>query len=234
MDNRRLAKVKSVVRIKKLKNIILLFAFKFEALKFGTTINIYMRKIKHLSFAVLAGATLLVSSCSNQMYSYRSKVKVDQQTAQVNKAESIKEIEAKKADKVTLPVAEMKAPALAAITAPAPAAVPNTVTPKMEPVLKDIQSMVPQQSSKASVASQAKAEFKSVKEKIKTLKKDVTKAQSSINIDAKKWMIVGGILWVGAWILGAILGTGLFWIIGAIGGVIFIVGLVVFLIDYLK
>jgi PBP1b-binding outer membrane lipoprotein LpoB len=193
-----------------------------------------MRKIKHLSFAVLAGATLLVSSCSNQMYSYRSKVKVDQQTAQVNKAESIKEIEAKKADKVTLPVAEMKAPALAAITAPAPAAIPNVVTPKMEPVLKDIQSMVPQQSSKASVASQAKAEFKSVKEKIKTLKKDVTKAQSSINIDSKKWMIVGGILWLAGFLLGGLVGGSIFWAIGVIGSVIFIVGLIVFLIDYLK
>ncbi|MDZ4668883.1 MAG: hypothetical protein SGJ00_13530 [bacterium] len=188
-----------------------------------------MIKSKHFSFIILAGAALLVSSCSNQMYSYRQTVKVDQQTAKVQTPLAPIEIEATRAKAAQLPVAKMTAPAMVSVTAPANA--PIEVSPKMEPVLKDIQTMVPQRSSKAAIAY-AKKEVTSAKEQIKMLKKDVQKA-NSVGIDGRTWMVFGAILWVVATIIAWVLGGGLFWGIAAVGALIFVIGLIFFLLDSL-
>jgi hypothetical protein len=193
-------------------------------------IKIIMIKSKHFSFVILAGAALLVSSCTNQMYSYRKKVNVEQQTAKVQTPETPIEIEALKSKTSELPVSKMTAPAIAYLSATAVA--PVGVSPKMEPVIKDIQTMVPQHSSKAAIAF-AKKEFKSAKEQIKILKKDIQKANSALVIDGKRWMLVGAIVWLIGTILAIITLGSIGWLIASVGGVIFLVGLIFFLLDIL-
>jgi hypothetical protein len=181
-----------------------------------------MKKIKLLSITLSLGLAMFVSCCSNQMYTYRQKVNVDHSVAQTKKAEPIKEIEAK-APKIIV-LSAQPAPATQLATTP-------VVTPEMKPMLEDIKQVVPQNSSKAST-SFAKQGVKSVKEQMKSLKKEI-KTTTEFSVDAKKWMIVGLIVWAIGAIL-SILSLGfIVWPIVAIGGVIFLVGLIFFLLDYL-
>jgi hypothetical protein len=182
-----------------------------------------MKKIKLLSVTLSLGLAVLVSSCSNQMYSYRQKVNVDHSVAQTKKAEPIKEIEAKAPKSMVLPV--QPAPATQLATAP-------VVTPEMKPMLEDIKQVVPQNSSKAST-SLAKQGVKSVKGQMKSLKKEI-KAATEFSVDGKKWMIVGIIVWAIGVLISFILSGTLGWAVAGIGSVIFLVGLIFFLIDYLK
>jgi soluble cytochrome b562 len=188
-----------------------------------------MKKIKLLSIALSLGSLMFITSCSNQMYSYREKVTVNKEVAKAKPVESIKEIEAKSATKIELPATIIPAPEMALATAPK-----VETSPKMEPVIKDIEQMVPQKSSKA-FTNIARAEMKSMKEQVKNLKKDIQKAQSnSVSIDGKKWMIVGAILVIAGWLLAIVIGgSGLFTAISGIGSLIFLIGLIFFLIDIL-
>ncbi len=183
----------------------------------------HMKKIKLLSVTLSLGLAMLVSSCSNQMYSYRQKVNVDHSVAQIKKAEPIKQIEAKAPKSIVLPV--QPAPATQLASAP-------VLTPEMKPMLEDIKQVVPQNSSKAS-ASFTKQGVKSVKGQMKSLKKEI-KAATEFTVDGKKWMIVGIIVWaIGAAL--SILSLGAIGVVlVGVGSLIFLVGLIFFLIDYLK
>ncbi|MCF8253021.1 MAG: hypothetical protein K9I36_03610 [Bacteroidia bacterium] len=188
-----------------------------------------MKKIKLLSVAFSMGSLLFITSCSNQMYSYREKVTVNKEVAKAKPVESIKEIEAKSASKIELPATIIPVPEMAMVTAPK-----VETSPKMEPVIKDIEQMVPQKSSKA-FTNVARAEMKSMTHQLKTLKKDVQKAQSNgVVIDGKKWMIVGLILIVAAYLLAIVIGgSALFSAVYGIGAIIFLIGLIFFLLDLL-
>lgn len=188
-----------------------------------------MRIVKHISFALLAGSILLATSCSNQMYSYREKVKVETQAKVAKPTEkAIQEIDSKMAVAKAAPAPEMKAPDMASAAKEAP----KVNTEKMKPVLKDIQQMVPQYSSKA--IAHAKTGVKSVKEQAVKIRKDIKKAQSgSVAIDGVKWMIVGAILVLAAWIISFFISGGLIAAISAIGGLIFVIGLIFWLLEIL-
>lgn len=180
----------------------------------------HMKKIKLLSVTLSLGLAMLVSSCSNQMYSYRQKVNVDHSVAQTKKAEPIKQIEAKAPKSIVLP-----APATQLATAP-------VVTPKMKPMLEDIKQVVPQNSSKAST-SFAKQGVKSVKGQMKSLKKEI-KAATEFSVDGKKWMIVGIIVWAIGVALSILSLSAIGVVLVGVGSLIFLIGLIFFLIDYLK
>ncbi|OYU97306.1 MAG: hypothetical protein CFE21_03155 [Bacteroidetes bacterium B1(2017)] len=184
-----------------------------------------MKRIKLLSSVLALGAILFVSSCSNQMYSYRKKVKVDTEVAKIKKAEPTKEIESKVPETITLPVVP---PATAPELAIAPQA--PQVDPKLAPAQKEIQSLVPNGGSKAHAGSKFKA-IQSTKELVKNLKKEVQKS-TSVDVDGKRWMIIGLIVWLIGAIIGLVLGS-LGWIIATVGGVIFLIGLIFWLMGAL-
>lgn len=183
-----------------------------------------MKKFRLLITAALLSSTLFLTSCSNQMYGYRQKVKVDQQVAKKEKQDNSKEIVSKRG---AMPETAMLAPESLDPKVQSNAPSPLVIAPKVK-----------SNSSKAFSQSMMVKEFKTAKQALrneaKELKRKIEpKKEAGVNIDGIKWMIVGAILMLAGWILLALIGGTIFSIIGTIGSIIFIVGLIFWLVDVL-
>ncbi len=172
-------------------------------------------KIFTLSLAFIA--VLFVSSCSKQMYGYRQKINVEPSLAQAKTAAPIQEIASKTASNIAIANAT-----------------PVVKSEEMATVINQVQNLVPQQGSKAS-AKRGFMAINSAKKQLKAMASEIKKTKKDIHVEPKRWMIVGLILVIATWIVGII--TGLGGIIGIIylaGAIVFTVGLVYFLLDYLN
>jgi len=185
-----------------------------------------MKKFKLIITAALLSSTLFLTSCSNQMYGYRQKVKVDQSVAKAEKQEANKEIVSKKSE---MPATAMVAPESLDSKVQSSAPSPLVIAPKVN-----------NHSSKAFSQTQMVKTFKSAKAElnveVKALKQKLEpKEKNGVNIDGIKWMIVGLILILASIILGILsIGTGsIASAVGAIGGIIFLIGLIFWLLEVL-
>ena len=185
-----------------------------------------MKKFKLIITAALLSSTLFLTSCSNQMYGYRQKVKVDQSVAKAEKQDASKEIVSKKS--------EMPATALVA---------PESLDPKVQssqPSPLVIAPKVKSNSSKAFSQTQMVKTFKTAKAELKAEVKELKqklepKEKNGVNIDGVRWMVVGLIIILVS-ILLSILSIGSASIataVGSIGGIIFLIGLIFWLLEVL-
>ncbi len=167
---------------------------------------------------------LLLSACGNQIYSYRSKVKVDQQEI-IAKTEKRNVFEIDKKEMAVMPVNPMLKPELALVQPEKTAK--NMVLTKAEKhtlkITQAITELVPVASGPAALKSASINQGKA------TLK-DVKKAALG-GIDGKQWMIIGLIIMLIAVVLGFLTGVSFFY---GIGVLIFMVGLIIFLIENLS
>ncbi len=177
-----------------------------------------MKSTKIITLSLAFFAVLIVSSCSKQMYGYRQKINVEPSAlAKVKTELPTQEIASKTTTNIDLS-----------------AAIASVNVTEMAPVINQVQSLVPQQGSKAS-AKRGFVTINSAKKQLKAMAAEIRKSKKDIHVEPKRWMIVGLILVLAAWIVGII--TGLGGIIGIIylaGAIVFTVGLVYFLLDYLN
>ncbi len=183
-----------------------------------------MKKHFTLFIATITCLVLVFSSCSQQVYSYRSKVKVKQGSDEVKKeSENAIEISAKPF------IAKETAVSMAA---PTEGLVQPEVVKENRQTTKSlkrahkiasvIEKMVPSKTGLAAVNG--------IHSKKALAKATDVKEVAVQGIDAKKWMIVGLIIMLGAIVLGLLTGYTFFYGIGAL---IFVIGLVFYLMEML-
>ena len=176
-----------------------------------------MKSTKFFTLSLALIAVLVVSSCSKQMYGYRQKVNVESGLAKAKTIAPIQEIASKTANSIAI------------------ANVSSVVkSEEIAPVINQVENLVPQQGSKAS-AKRGFVALNSAKKQLKAMASEIKKTKKDIHVEPKRWMIVGLILVIATWIVVNI--TGLGGIIGIIylaGAIVFTVGLVFFLLDYLN
>jgi hypothetical protein len=166
---------------------------------------------------------LLLSACGNQIYSYRSKVKVDQQETTA-KTEKRNVFEIGKKEMAIIPVNPMLKPEFTLVQTEK-TATNRTLTKTEKRTLKithAISEIVPVSTGPAAIKSASINQGKAAL-------KDVKKAALG-GIDGKQWMIVGLIIMLVAVVLGFLTGVSFFY---GIGVLIFLVGLIIFLIENL-
>jgi predicted small secreted protein len=184
----------------------------------------YMKKFKLIITAALLSSTLFLTSCSNQMYGYRQKVKVDQSVAKAEKQDASKEIVSKKSE---MPATALVAPESLEPKAHSSAPSPLVIAPKVKSNSSKAFSQTQMVKTFKSKKAELKAEVKALKQKLEP------KEKNGVSVDGVRWMIVGLILMLAGWILLALIGGAVFSIIGTIGSIIFIVGLIFWLIEVL-
>lgn len=181
-----------------------------------------MKKNIAIIYAAFIGFALTLSSCSNQIYSYRSKVKVDQQATVTPKVQTpILVLDAKKL--ASLPTDNSLKPIAPSESMPLLQKRKLVQTEKRAlGITQSIKELTPIATGKANVNTASVNQGKS------TLK-DIKKAALG-GIDGKQWMIIGLIVMLIAVVLGILTGVSFFY---GIGVLIFLVGLVIFLLDNL-
>lgn len=182
-----------------------------------------MKKIKLIYAALLLSGALVFTSCSNQMYGYRQKVKADRQELAQAKP-------AKPSELATIKPSEVPSKPLLA------AEMPEVTLPKanVQPTPKAMKkaNKISERIAANVVAQGSKAAIKGLKKKVsetENLVKELSKPQFG-GIDGKRWMIIGLVIMLVAVVLGLVLDIPLLY---GIGVIIFLVGLIFFLIDYL-
>lgn len=183
-----------------------------------------MKKHFTILFATVASLVLVLSSCSQQVYSYRSKVNVKHETELAKKeTEKVNQIATKPVTSKETQVS-MAAPA-EGLVQPAEVKVSKQnakAQKKAVKIAEVIERMVPGKTGLANVHTNH-----SKKELAKST--DVKDAAAQ-GIDAKKWMIVGLVIMLGAVVLGLLTGYAFFYGLGAL---IFVIGLVFYLLEVL-
>ncbi len=178
----------------------------------------------NLFIAITCCSLFILSSCSKQLYSYRQKVPVNKSFAKVNKeippvsseSESVAEIETAKIN----PSVETK---------PITSTKIKIEDKALAPVIAKIQQMAPQGGSKASGIA-PNLSFKSVQKQMKAINKDLH-GLNSVNIDGRRWMVVGAILMLVGLIIRIITLGFLGYGISSIGFLVFVIGLIFYLLD---
>ncbi len=172
-----------------------------------------------IGFAIL----IMFSACGNQIYSYRSKVKIDQKE-NIAKANNKSVLEIERKELALMPVNPMLKPMSALVQTDK--TITTTEQTKIEKrtvkIANAISEIVPNSSGVAALKSVSLKQGKAAL-------KDVNKVALG-GIDGKQWMIVGLIIMLIAVVLGLLTGVGLFY---GIGVLIFMVGLIIFLIENL-
>jgi PBP1b-binding outer membrane lipoprotein LpoB len=183
-----------------------------------------MKKIKLIITAALLSSTLLLTSCSNQMYGYRQKVKVDQSVAKAEKQDASKEIVSKKSE---MPETAMVAPESLEPKAQSEAPSPLVIAPKVKSNSSKAFSQTQMVKTFKSKKAELKAEVKALKQKLEP------KDKNGLEVDGVRWMIVGLILILAAIILGILISSEIVSVIYGIGGIIFLIGLIFWLLEVL-
>jgi predicted small secreted protein len=184
----------------------------------------FMKKIKLIITAALLSSTLLLTSCSNQMYGYRQKVKVDQSVAKAEKQDASKEIVSKKSE---MPATAMVAPESLEPKAQSEAPSPLVIAPKVKSNSSKAFSQTQMVKTFKSKKAELKAEVKALKQKLEP------KDKNGLEVDGVRWMIVGLILILAAIILGILISSEIVSVIYGIGGIIFLIGLIFWLLEVL-
>ena len=184
----------------------------------------YMKKFKLIITAALLSSTLLLTSCSNQMYGYRQKVKVDQSVAKAEKQDASKEIVSKKSE---MPATAMVAPESLEPKAQSEAPSPLVIAPKVKSNSSKAFSQTQMVKTFKSKKAELKAEVKALKQKLEP------KDKNGLEVDGVRWMIVGLILILAAIILGILISSEIVSVIYGIGGIIFLIGLIFWLLEVL-
>lgn len=180
----------------------------------------------NLFLAITFCTSLILSSCSQQLYSYRQKVPANKSIAKAHKEipsvltenNSVASVETEKIN----PIVTTK-------SKPSTKIIIKDKT--LVPIIASIKQMAPQGGSKASgIASYLS--FKPVQQQLKAINKNL-QSLHSINIDGRRWMVIGAVLLVIALVI-SIISFGIFGsLLWAIGGLIFIIGLIFYLLDNL-
>lgn len=180
----------------------------------------------NLLIAITFCSSLILSSCSRQIYSYRQKVPVNKSVAKVHKEipsvlvenNSVSSVEIEKINPLVTPKSK-------------PSAKITIEDKALVPIIENIKQMAPKGGSQASgIASNMS--FKPVQQQLKAINKDL-QSLNSINIDGRRWMVIGAVLLLIALVISFIsfgIFGGLLW---AIGGLIFVIGLIFYLLDSL-
>lgn len=184
----------------------------------------FMKKIKLIITAALLSSTLFLTSCSNQMYGYRQKVKVDQSVAKAEKQDASKEIVSKKSE---MPATAMVAPESLEPKAQSEAPSPLVIAPKVKSNSSKAFSQTQMVKTFKSKKAELKAEVKALKQKLEP------KDKNGLEVDGVRWMIVGLILILAAIILGILISSEIVSVIYGIGGIIFLIGLIFWLLEVL-
>jgi len=184
----------------------------------------YMKKFKLIITAALLSSTLFLTSCSNQMYGYRQKVKVDQSVAKAEKQDASKEIVSKKSE---MPATAMVAPESLEPKAQSSAPSPLVIAPKVKSNSSKAFSQTQMVKTFKSKKAELKAEVKALKQKLEP------KDKNGLEVDGVRWMIVGLILILAAIILGILISSEIVSVIYGIGGIIFLIGLIFWLLEVL-
>jgi hypothetical protein len=183
-----------------------------------------MKKHFTFLFVTVASLVLVLSSCSQQVYTYRSKVKVKHETELAKKeTEKVNQIATKQVTSKETQVS-MATPA-EGLVQPVEVKVSKQTAKAQKKAVKIaevIERMVPGKTGVANIlANHSKKDL---------AKSSDVKAAAAQGIDAKKWMIVGLIIMLGAVVLGLLTGYTFFYGIGAL---IFVIGLVFYLLEAL-
>lgn len=186
--------------------------------------------MKKFNLLLVGIASLMfVTSCSNQIYSYRQKVRVEPKQEVAKAPEKIQPIESKAAKPAQAPV--MQAPEKIAAAPQKPA----ETQAQSDKLVNRIQAMIPQGGSKAAFKPlAAMKKLGNVKNQVKALHKELKEPSQMPNINGVQWMILGLILVVAGLVLGLIGIGNIGGILYFVGGLVFLIGLIFFLIDYLK
>ncbi|MDP1726146.1 MAG: hypothetical protein Q8M15_05140 [Bacteroidota bacterium] len=176
-----------------------------------------------LYIAITFCSLLLLSSCSQQLYSYRQKVPVNKSVAKVNKdlpsvSSEYKSLAAVETAKINPSVSSK----------PMPSQKIKIEDKALAPVIANIQQMAPQGGSKSSGVA-PNLSFKSVQQQVKAIKKEINNS-NGVHIDGMRWIIVGLILLLIGLILNLV---GVGGIIYAVGGIVLLIGLIFYLIEIL-
>ncbi len=184
-------------------------------------------------FAAALIALIFLSSCSQQLYSYRQKVPAQKAIAKADPAMPPAQISNKPATSSDNSLANTPLPAPSATNplAVAPATQSTKEKNKEAAVIADIKKMEPATGGKAS-GIRAALSFNPVQKQLKAIKKDLKSAPAS-DIDARRWMILGIILMLIGLVIEIITFGILGHLISSVGFIIFIIGLIFFLLDRL-
>ncbi len=191
-----------------------------------------MKNTKPL-FAAALVALIFLSSCSHQLYSYRQKVPAQKAIAKAEPAMPSAQITNKPVTSSDISVASTPTPASSGTNSATLATAPksNKEKNKETAVIADIKKMEPAAGGKAS-GIRAALSFNPVQKQLKAIKKDLNNAPSA-DIDARKWMILGIILMLIGLIIEIITFGLLGHLISSVGFIIFVIGLIFFLLDRL-
>jgi DNA polymerase II small subunit/DNA polymerase delta subunit B len=158
------------------------------------------------------------------MYGYRQKVKVDQSVAKAEKQDASKEIVSKKSE---MPATAMVAPESLEPKAQSEAPSPLVIAPKVKSNSSKAFSQTQMVKTFKSKKAELKAEVKALKQKLEP------KDKNGLEVDGVRWMIVGLILILAAIILGILISSEIVSVIYGIGGIIFLIGLIFWLLEVL-
>ncbi|MDX5321168.1 MAG: hypothetical protein LPK45_08650 [Bacteroidota bacterium] len=181
-----------------------------------------MKNTKKLLFGVLA-ATFILTSCSQQRYASRAKVRVNDQAR----------VEVKKHDVLELTQVEKLEAELPVITPSAPELEPMETAARVErkQVFQQLKSKETRTALKNMVSNPEN--IIPLINKEDSVQKEKFAQDTGLDMGNKwvKLMVIGLILMVIGTILGWGPGWGLGWLLNTIGGVMFVIGLVMFLIE---
>lgn len=178
----------------------------------------------NLLIAITFCSSLILSSCSQQIYSYRQKVPVNKSIAKVLK--ETPSVLTENNSVASVETEKINPPVTTKSKTSTKVAIENKA---LVPIIAKIKQMAPQGGSQASgIASNMS--FKPVQEQLKAINKDL-QSLNSINIDGRRWMVIGAVLMLIGLIIRVITLGFLGYGISSIGFLVFVIGLIFYLLD---